>query len=118
MNGTFVKINGTEYPAFVAGTLNDYDWDNRASETIYTEAFTFEQLLETFVDNVAWSIVCYNEEEDPDTHETVTIREEFDYSDYCFAGATTDYRDGRVSVKMGKETDVEELLELLYGGED
>jgi hypothetical protein len=60
---------------------------------------------ELFVDGVEWSIV-----DDENT--------EYDNSDYCLAGDITDHRDGTLSVKMGKMTDLEEVLEAMYGALD
>ena len=41
---------------------------------------------------------------------------EFDNSDYCIAGDITDHRDGRITVKMGALTEVEQAYELMLGG--
>lgn len=96
-----VKINGTEYPATIAGKMNDLEWDGRSSKTITLE-MTHAEANELFVDGAEWSI--------KDVDGT-----EYDNSDYCIAGDITDHRDGTVSVKMGKETDLEEILEMIYG---
>ena len=42
---------------------------------------------------------------------------EWDNSDYSLSGPITDNRDGTVSIKMGKPTDLEDAMELLLGGE-
>ena len=41
----------------------------------------------------------------------VNEKEEYNNSDYCIAGDIIDHRDGTLSVKMGKPTDVEVLEE-------
>ena len=46
-----------------------------------------------------------------------TRQTEFDNSDFCVLGDITVHQDGTCTVKMGKETDEEKLLMLLYGGE-
>lgn len=97
-----VKINGTEYPATITGKMNDLEWDGRQSKTITLE-MTHDEADELFVDGVEWSIV--------------DGEDEWDNSEYCFAGDITDHRDGTVSVKMGKPTDLESILELLYADE-
>ena len=99
-----VKINDTLYPAVIAGKMQDASWDNRSTKTITLE-MTHATAVETFVDNAEWSIV-----DDENT--------EYDNSDYCLAGDITDHRDGTLSVKMGKMTDLEEVLEAMYGALD
>lgn len=96
-----VKINNTIYPAVISGRISDPLWDGRASKTITLE-MDYATANELFVDGVEWSI------KDADGTE-------YDNSDYCIAGDITDHRDGTISVKMGKPTDLEDLLEMLYG---
>lgn len=65
--------------------------------------------INTFADDVPWSILA----EQPVANangEVETITEEYDNSDYCLAGDITDHRDGTVTVKMGKYTDLEITL--------
>ena len=97
-----VKINETEYPATISGKIVDAEWDGRQSKTIYLE-MTHEEAVSLFIDGAQWFIM---DEEN-----------EYDNSEYNVAGDITDHRDGYLSVKMGKSTDLEEILELLYGGE-
>lgn len=97
-----IKINGTEYPATITGKMNDLEWDGRSSKTITLE-MTHDEADELFVDGLEWSIV--------------DGEDEWDNSEYCFAGDITDHRDGTVSVKMGKPTDLETILEMLYANE-
>lgn len=99
-----VKINNTIYPAVISGRISDSLWDGRASKTITLE-MDYATANELFVDGVEWSIV-----DDENT--------EYDNSDYCLAGDITDHRDGALSVKMGKMTDLEEVLEAMYGALD
>lgn len=99
-----VKINNTIYPAVISGRISDPAWDGRASKTITLE-MDYATANELFVDGVEWSIV-----DDENT--------EYDNSDYCLAGDITDHRDGTLSIKMGKMTDLEEVLEAMYGALD
>lgn len=99
-----IKINETLYPAVIAGKMQDASWDNRSTKTITLE-MDYATAVELFVDGVEWSIV-----DDENT--------EYDNSDYCLAGDITDHRDGTLSVKMGKMTDLEEVLEAMYGALD
>lgn len=96
-----VKINGTEYPAVINGAMTDYTWDGRESKaiTLEMEHATADGL---FVDDAEWSIL------DGET--------EYDNSDYSVAGDITDHRDGTLTVKMGRPTDLELAYEELYGG--
>ena len=122
-----VKINGNLYPASVSGRMSDRDWGGRASKAI-TRAGGYAAVSTLFSDGMAWSIV--DGQEEPvfsETGEPVldergeavfeTRQTEFDNSDFCVLGDITVHQDGTCTVKMGKETDEEKLLMLLYGGE-
>ena len=103
-----VKIKNVEYPAEISGTLHDSAWDGRESKTI-TLAMEPATAVSLFVDGASWSIISEWEADGQ------TVREEYDNSDFYVAGDITDHRDGTVSVKMGKPTDLELAYELLYG---
>lgn len=107
----YVKINGTEYPATVNGKLVDRDWDNRDSKAITLE-MNYTTAMSLFVDNLAWSIVQrdtypeYDENNQP-TEKNAEQMQEFDNSDYCIAGPVTDNRNGTITAKMGRKTELE-----------
>lgn len=107
----YVKINGTEYQATVNGKLVDLDWDNRDSKAITLE-MNYTTAMSLFVDNLAWSIVQrdtypeYDENNQP-TGKTVEQVQEFDNADYCIAGPVTDNRNGTITAKMGRKTELE-----------
>lgn len=108
-----VRINETDYPVIeVSACSNDVSWDGRMSKTIYLE-MDYADAVELFVDDIEWELIF--PETNPDTNETTVF--EFDNSAYNIAGDIIDHRDGTLSIKMGKETDLEEAYELLYGGE-
>ena len=122
----FVKINDALYPANFNGSLQDSDWNGRNSKSI-TFYGTFEQANALFPDGVAWSIIeehlvpvldeeghAVLDENNEPMHETTQT--EFDNSDYSVRGDLIVHTNGTVTVKMGKPTDLEETLELLYGG--
>lgn len=116
---TYIKINETLYPATISGRVADKDWDNRASKAITLE-MDYATALVLFVDGLAWSIVQKEEVPtfDENGEQTGTeIREtEWDNSEYNLAGDITDHRDGTITVKMGKLTDLEEAYEMMFGG--
>lgn len=128
---TYIKINNTLYPAIINGKMSDTAWDNRASKAI-TLDMDYATASALFVDGVAWSIVqeqkvpVYETNEngeavldldgDPKQIGTEMHETEFDNSDYCLAGDITDHRDGRITVKMGALTEVEQAYELMLGG--
>lgn len=128
---TYIKINETKYPATVNGKMSDAAWDNRASKAI-TLDMDYAMASALFVDGVAWSIVqtqdvpVYETNENgepvldelgnPEVREYQTQETVFDNSDYCLAGDITDHRDGRITVKMGALTEVEQAYELMLGG--
>ena len=118
---TFVKINDTLYPSMISGKIADKDWDNRASKSITLE-MTYDEAIKLFVDGIAWSIVQKEDvpiyDEDGNEIGMETHENEFDNSEYNLAGDITDHRDGRITVKMGKLTELEEAYEIILGGVD
>ena len=127
----FVKLNNKLYPATVDGRITDGDWDNRSSKTITLE-MSYAEASELFVGGLAWSIVeqidvpVYQTDENDkfvldengsyiqiDTKKQET---EWDNSEYSLAGDITDHRDGTITVKMGKLTELEEAYEIMLGG--
>lgn len=131
---TYIKINETIYPAMVNGKMADREWDNRESKSI-TLKMGYETANALFVDGLAWSIVeqhevpVYQKDEQGElvtdengapipTGETETQETEWDNSDFNLAGDLTDHRDGTLTAKMGKLTEVEEAYEILLGGSE
>lgn len=116
----FIKINNTLYPAKVNGRVNDSNWDNRESKSIKLE-MNYSTAIGLFVDGLKWSIVQRDEvpvyDENGGIVGTETKETEFDNSEFCLAGDLTDHRDGTVTAKMGKLTDLEEAYEIMFGGE-
>lgn len=104
---TYVKINGTTYPAVINGKHIDREWNDRESKTITLE-MPYADAAALFVDGLAWSILMDVEQEQEDGS-TTTVQEEYDNSDYSMAGSITDNRDGTLSVKMGKPTKLEAM---------
>lgn len=117
---TYIKINNTLYPAEVSGRMNDAEWDGRKSKSIKIE-MDCETASKTFVDGLKWSIVQRDDvpvyDENGNQTGTETKETEFDNSEYCIAGDLTDHRNGTVTAKMGKLTDLEEAYEIMFGGE-
>lgn len=111
----YFKANGTEYPASIAGKIMDRDWGNRKSKAVTLTA-TYAQAAQIFVDGLVWSIVqrdtvpVYGADGNP-TGETTEQVQEWDNSDFCVAGSITDNRDGTITAKMGKKTELELLRE-------
>ena len=111
----YFKANNTEYPASIAGKVTDRDWGGRESKAVTLTA-TYEQAAQLFVDGLVWSIVqrdtvpVYGEDGNP-TGETEEQVQEWNNADYCVAGPITDNRDGTITAKMGKRTELELLRE-------
>lgn len=116
---TYIKINETLYHATISGRVQDKDWDNRESKAITLE-MDYPTAAALFVDGLDWSIVQQEEvpvfDENGNQTGTEVQETEFDNSDYNLAGDITDHRDGRITVKMGKLTDLEEAYEIMLGG--
>lgn len=115
----FVKIRNTLHPAAIVGKVADKDWDNRESKSITLE-MDYATAAATFTDGVKWSIIQQDVVPAYDNNGvqsgTKTQETEFDNSDYTIAGDITDHRDGRVTVKMGRLTPLEEAYEIMLGG--
>ena len=111
----YFKANNTEYPASIAGKVADRDWGGRESKAVTLE-MTHAAAAQLFVDGLSWSIVqrdtvpVYDTDGNP-TGETEEQMQEWDNSEYCVAGPITDNRDGTITAKMGKKTEVELLRE-------
>ena len=110
---TYVKINGTTYPAVINGKHIDREWNDRESKTITLE-MAYADAIALFVNGLAWSILMDVEKEQEDGS-TITVQEEYDNSEYSMAGSITDNRDGTLSVKMGKPTQIETLESQITG---
>jgi hypothetical protein len=112
----YVKIKGNQYPVTIDGHCGKYGdsaWNGRWSKEITIE-MSYEEALVTFVNDVSWSIVHQPEPYVDKQGETITPDpEEYDNSEYCVAGSITDHRNGTVTVKMGKPTEIEILNKQL-----
>lgn len=116
---TYVKINETLYPATINGKMEDREWDNRESKAITLE-MDYTDAMALFVDGLAWSIIEKNEVpaygENGEQTDIKIQETEWDNSEFSLAGNLTDHRDGTITAKMGKLTDLEEAYEILLGG--
>jgi hypothetical protein len=107
---TFVKIKDAIIPATIFGTARDPHWDDRPSKTITMES-DYGRVIGLFEDDTPWFIITEHLNEEGEI-----IQEQYDNSEYSVAGPVTDYRDGTISVKMGKETTLEKMFQIIYGG--
>ena len=123
----YVKVNGTLYPATIDGQMQDYTWDNRETKTITMQG-TYDEIVGLFKDGTPWSIVMKEEVQKRNEDGSLVLDKagnpvmeeqtsEWDNSEFSMSGPITDNRDGTVSIKMGKPTDLEDAMELLLGGE-
>lgn len=110
---TYVKINGTTYPAVINGKHIDREWNDRESKIITLE-MAYTDAIALFVNGIAWSILMDVEKEQEDGS-IITAQEEYDNSEYNIAGSITDNRDGTLAVKMGKPTQIEMLESQITG---
>ena len=115
----YIKINNELYPATINGRVVDEAWDNRESKSITLE-MDYETAINLFVDGLNWSIVSQDEvpvyDEEGNQAGTELKETEFDNSEFNLAGDITDHRDGTITAKMGKLTDLEEAYEIMLGG--
>lgn len=122
----YIKVNETLYPATISGRVADRDWDNRESKLI-TLTMSYTEALALLPDGTPWSIVekeqvptyaedgsyAYDDDGNQIMEEKTT---EWDNSEYSMSGDITDHRNGTVTIKMGKPTDLETAYEQLIGG--
>lgn len=114
---TYIKVNNTLYPATIDGRIADYEWDRRDTKSI-TLSMTYAEVLALLPDNTPWAIVqkdtvqkigeggqpMVDTSGNPVTEE---VTSEFDNSEYSISGVIRDNRDGTVTIKMGKPTEIE-----------
>lgn len=117
----FLKVNGQEYPAKFISKYQDLNWDKRETQTIYL-TMSHDAVAALLPDNTPWSIVQRETKDVLDengmlTGQTEEVVTEEDMSAYNLAGEIVDYRDGTVSVKMGKPTEAETLRAQLADAE-
>lgn len=132
----YIKINDQEYEASISGRISDSSWGGRSTKTVTLKSMNYSLANSIFTDGMQWSIISESEVDepvlDPETGEftydesgnaitqTTIQRDEFDNSEFEIVGSITDNRDGTISVKMGKKTELEktsELMEILLGEE-
>lgn len=120
---TYIKVNNTLYPATIDGRIADYEWDRRDTKSI-TLSMTYAEVLALLPDNTAWAIVqkdtvqktddngqpMVDDSGNPVTEEVTT---EYDNSEYSMSGVIRDNRDGTVTIKMGRPTEIENILSEL-----
>lgn len=109
----FIKVNGQEYPATLIYNYKDRNWDMRESVAVHL-TMPYAQAVALLPSGTPWFNVFREERDVLDengelTGQTEEVVTEEDMSAYSLAGEITDYRDGTVSVKMGKLTEAETL---------
>lgn len=133
MNNTrSIKVAGVEYPVLsIVGKMKDLNWDGRESKAVALE-MDISEAIKLFADSPAWSIVeygtvqsvvtdengnlVYDEAGNVAMTEETTCTAEYDNSEFCVLGDIVLHPDGTVTINLGKETDEETLLTILYGG--
>ena len=113
---TFLKANNTETPCEAAEHYRDSAW-GRPTCTVTIKASAAE-IAALLPNNAPWSL---SEREDVLDENGMltgqTVDHERDMSEYSLSGDITDHRDGTVSIKMGKPTEVETLRAQLEDAE-
>ena len=98
-----INVQGRQLPCNIATRRSDPEWGGRESKAI-TVAMTYDEAVETFVDDVDWSVTYDVTGDDGAVH-----KENVDMSMYAISGPITDNRDGTITIRMGKYRD-EELM--------
>lgn len=107
----FIKVGGVEYPATLIYNYKDRNWDMRETQTGHL-TMPYAQAAALLPSGTPWSNVFREQKDKLDndgnpTGQTEEVVTEEDMSAYSLAGQITDYRDGTVSIKMGKPTESE-----------
>ena len=111
---SYIKVHNTEYPATLIARYADPDWDKRSTQEVHL-TMAHDAAAALLPNGVKWSRVDRGtvdklDEQGEPTGETEVIVTETDMSDYALAGEIVDYRNGTVSVKMGKPTETENAV--------
>ena len=111
---TYIRVDEKMYPATIVGRVGDNTWDGRESKSI-TLTMSHDEAAALLPDGTPWSIVQRTPA--PDGSGTENENEWYN-SAYSLSGDITDHRDGTVTIKMGKPTDLEDAYEMLLGGDE
>lgn len=93
----FIKVNGQEYPAEVIYLYKDRSWNDRDVRNVFLN-IPYDQAVALMTTGTKWSSII---------KENDVVTEETDMSEFSIAGQVVDYRNGTVSIKMGKPTESE-----------
>ena len=93
----FIKVNGQEYPAEVIYLYKDRSWNDRDVRNVFLN-LPYDQVVALMPTGTKWSSIL---------KENDVVVEETDMSEFSIAGQVVDYRNGTVSIKMGKPTETE-----------
>ena len=96
----YIKINGQEYPAEVIYLYKDRNWNDRDVRNVFLN-LPYDQVVALMPTGTKWSSII---------KENDVVTEETDMSEFSIAGQVVDYRNGTVSIKMGKPTETENAV--------
>ena len=110
----YVKIGETTKEATVNGYRRDPKWDYRDVEEITITA-TADEAVTLFPDGVEWELVqTFEPYLDEETGEIIQPEDiVHSHREFCVSGAVTDHRNGKVTIRMGKLTEVEQMQKQL-----
>lgn len=104
----FIKVNEQEYPAEVIYLYKDRNWNDRDVRNVFLN-IPYDQVVALIPTGTKWSSILKEDD---------VVVEETDMSEYSIAGQVVDYRNGTISIKMGKPTETEKssyTVEALMG---
>ena len=96
----FIKVNGQEYPAEIIYLYRDRNWNDRDVRNVFLN-LPYAQVVALMPTGTKWSSIL---------KENDAVVEETDMSEFSIAGQVVDYRNGTVSIKMGKPTETENAV--------
>lgn len=93
----FIRVGGQEYPATCIYLYKDRNWNDRDVRNVFFN-LPYDQVVALMPTGTKWSSIL---------KENDVVVEETDMSEFSIAGQVVDYRNGTVSIKMGKPTETE-----------
>ena len=110
----YIRVDDQEYPAKVIFAREDRNWDGRDTCKVHL-TMPYAQAAALLTTGTPWFNVFREQQDVLDkngmlTGQTEEVVTEEEMSAYSIAGEITDYRDGTVSVKMGKPTETENAV--------
>ena len=121
---SYIKIKEDYKPVTYVLNAMDFSWDSRSIIEVTAQDVSYEELKKYF-ENGRWSLYDKTtkqvpdepvDEETPKTYHEEVEYTERDMSEYCVCGYVRDNMDGSSTVRMGKLSETEKIIQMMLGG--